>query len=51
MKGMESYRVEYMPMSVLFIKFVMKKYNLQTLIQSASGIKEGVAMKYFCDEL
>ncbi len=50
MKGMEPYRAEFMPMSVLFIKFVMKKYKLQTLIRSSSGIKEGAALKYFCDE-
>ncbi len=50
MKGMEPYRAEFMPMSVLFIKFVMKKYKLQTLIRSSSGIKEGAALKFFCDE-
>jgi exopolyphosphatase/guanosine-5'-triphosphate,3'-diphosphate pyrophosphatase len=50
MKGIEPYRAEFMPMSVLFIKFVMKKYNLKTLIRASSGIKEGAIIKYFCNE-
>ncbi len=50
MKGMEPYRAEYMPMSTLFIKFVMKNYHLHNLIRTAYGIKEGAAIKYFADE-
>jgi exopolyphosphatase/guanosine-5'-triphosphate,3'-diphosphate pyrophosphatase len=50
MKGMEPYRAEYMPISTLFIKFVMKNYHLHNLIRTSYGIKEGAAIKYFGDE-
>jgi len=50
MKGMEPYRAEFMPISTLFIKFVMKNYHLHNLIRSAYGIKEGAAIKYFSNE-
>ncbi len=50
MQGMEPYRAEYMPMSILFINFVMKNYHLHNLIRTAYGIKEGATIKYFAHE-
>ncbi len=50
MPGIEPYRAKYMPISVIFIKFVMKYYNIKALTYSGFGIKEGAAYKLMCNE-
>ena len=45
MKGMDIMRVEMMVLATIFIKFVIKKYNIEQLIQSAYALKEGAAIK------
>ncbi len=45
MKGMDLMRVEMMVLASIFIKFVMRKYHIEQLIQSAYALKEGAAVK------
>ncbi len=45
MRGMELMRVEMMVLASIFIKFVIKKYHIEQLVQSAYALKEGAAFK------
>ncbi len=45
MRGMDPMRIEMMVLASIFIKFVIKKYNIEQLIQSAYALKEGAAVK------
>jgi len=45
MKGMDPMRIEMMVPATIFIKFVIKKYQIERLIQSAYALKEGAAIK------
>jgi len=45
MKGMDPMRIEMMVLATIFIKFVIKKFNIEQLIQSAYAMKEGAVIK------
>lgn len=45
MKGMDLMRAEMMVLASIFIKFVIKKYQIEQLIQSAYALKEGAVVK------
>ncbi len=47
MKGMDPMRIEMMVLASVFIKFVIKKYHIEQLIQSAYALKEGAIVKLF----
>jgi len=41
MKGMDPMRVELMVLAVIFIRYIILRYNIQSIIQSNYAIKEG----------
>jgi len=45
MKGMDPMRIEMMVLATIFIKFVIKKFNIEQLIQSSYALKEGAVIK------
>jgi exopolyphosphatase/guanosine-5'-triphosphate,3'-diphosphate pyrophosphatase len=42
MKGLESLRIEYIVLAALFVKFLLEKTRIKTLIQSNFSLKEGL---------
>ena len=42
MKGLESMRIEYIVLAALFVKFLLEKTRIKTLIQSNFSLKEGL---------
>jgi len=47
MKGMELYRVEMIVIASIFVNFVLKKCNIEEIIQSDFALKEGVIAEVF----
>jgi exopolyphosphatase / guanosine-5'-triphosphate,3'-diphosphate pyrophosphatase len=47
MKGLDSFRVEMVVPATIFINYILKKINTQTIFVSPFSLKEGVAWEYF----
>ena len=45
MKGMDPMRVELMVLAVIFIRYIILEFNIQSIIQSSYAIKEGALRK------
>ena len=45
MKGLELVRVEMIVLASIFVNFIISKFNIKSLTQSAFAIKEGMADK------
>lgn len=46
MRGMEALRVEMIVLASIFVNFILKKYQIKSIIQSDYAIKEGLLLQY-----
>ncbi len=45
MEGLELVRIEMIVLASIFVNFIIKKFNIKSLTQSAFAIKEGMVDK------